>query len=153
MKKFNNLMTYESYNMVNEGIKVPELSQQMKADIDAFVAKNKAWLQKVLINFKGKSAQEITTMLATPSAPTSPVTEGVITDKLKEVGNKIKSNIGNWLTSLSTGVSVASFGTMLFGLFQLAQSGAVTNFLSGGALALLASVVIYAVGKVFGGQN
>lgn len=153
MKKFNNLMTYESYNMVNEGIKVPELSQQMKADIDAFVAKNKAWLQKALVNFKGKSSQEITTMLATPGDPTSPVTEGVITDKLKEIGNKIKSNIGKWLISLSTGVSVASFGTMLFGLFQLVQSGAVTSFLSGGALALLSSIVIYAAGEVFSGQN
>lgn len=150
MKKLNNLMTYESYIMINERIKVPELSQEMKADIDAFVAKNKDWLQKILIKFKDKSSQEITTMLATPSAP---VTEGVISDKLKEVGNKIKSNIGNWLTNLSTGVAITSFGTMLIGVFQLAQAGVVTGFLSGGALALIASIVIYAVGQVFSSQD
>lgn len=148
MKKFNNLMTYESFIVINEGIKTPQLTPEMKKEIDAFIQKNRSWLQKALAKFQGKSPQEIANMIATPNAV--PVKEGVISNKLKEIGNKVKGSIGNWLSAMSTGTAIAGFGSALVGLFQLASTSSVTQFLTGGAIALLVSIVIYAVSQVFG---
>ena len=141
------IKSFESFDIdiINEGIKLPELSEEMKQTLDKFIQKNKAWLQKVLAKFNGKSPQEISNMITSPA----PVTEGVISDKMKQIGNNVKANLGKYINNMATGAAFGAFGSMLIGLFQLAQTDVVTHFLSGGMIAMLIAIVIYAVGQIF----
>ena len=136
------LMTFESFviTSVNENMNLPTLSEEQKQKIQQYVNKNLDKIKNLFSPLKGKSVQEIINYL-NPFAKklqTPAATEGIV---------------GNVLGKISTGVSVGSMASMLYGLFQLANTGSVTNFLTGGSIAMLASIVIYVLSLVFGNEK
>jgi len=135
------LMTFESFvtTSVNENMNLPTLSEEQKQKIQQYVNQNLEKIKNLFLPLKGKSVQEIINYL-NPFAKKlqTPATEGIV---------------GNVLGKISTGASVGGMASMLYGLFQLANTGGVTNFLTGGAITMLAAIVIYVLSLVFGNET
>ena len=136
MKHLNHLQTFESFDndmMINESV---QLSDNLKQKIKEFVAKYRNILVKILAPFKGKSEQEIIQAIQTKT-------------RANEGWSDIKNIISKFFNIASMGTSGVGLLSALYGLFQLAQTDMAGKPLIGGAIAILAAIVMYAVSQIF----
>lgn len=131
------IQTFESFGdtptLKHETI---QLSENLKQKIRDFVAKYRNILLKVLAPFQGKSQEEIKQAIQSRTGT-------------NEGWGDIKNIISKFFNIASLGTAGVGMLSGLYGLFQLAQTEMVGQPLVGGALALLAAIVMYAVSEIF----